>query len=380
MTSMTAKAAGALASIEDLCGEGLTAQELLEETSTRIARVIPADGLFFSATDPDTTLCMGSGFVVGLPEESCQPLWDHEFHVPDYNKFAELAEGPVRVADLHTATGGRPQRSARWRSFYALTGLESEVRVAFTAGGAAWGVGQFNRSAELPGFDASDLAFLAEAAPVIGAGLRSAVLSETAAPTGGRGPGIVVLDEDGELVSATAEAEAWLAEVDSTLHVPNEFGTPLPIEAHIYATAARDGSGNGSVPARARLRTRDGRWLILHASALRGERASGEVALMIEPASAGDVAEVIVRAYGMTPRELEVTQLVARGLRTAEIAERLFLSAHTVRDHIKSIFEKVGVSSRGELVSRLFAEHFHDSLADAVAEAEARLEPVAFGA
>jgi DNA-binding CsgD family transcriptional regulator len=36
----------------------------------------------------------------------------------------------------------------------------------------------------------------------------------------------------------------------------------------------------------------------------------------------------------------------------------LFLSAHTVRDYIKSIFEKVGVNSRGELVAQLFAEHY----------------------
>jgi hypothetical protein len=43
---------------------------------------------------------------------------------------------------------------------------------------------------------------------------------------------------------------------------------------------------------------------------------------------------------------------------TAEIADELFLSAHTVRDHVKAIFAKVGVSSRGELVARLFAEHY----------------------
>jgi DNA-binding CsgD family transcriptional regulator len=63
-------------------------------------------------------------------------------------------------------------------------------------------------------------------------------------------------------------------------------------------------------------------------------------------------------AYALTPRERQITQLVAQGAGTAEIAARLHLSTHTVRDYVKAIFEKVGVSSRGELVAKLFAEHY----------------------
>jgi Bacterial regulatory proteins, luxR family len=52
------------------------------------------------------------------------------------------------------------------------------------------------------------------------------------------------------------------------------------------------------------------------------------------------------------------TALVIEAAQGAEIAERLHLSAHTVRDYVKAVFEKVGVSSRGELVAKLFAEHY----------------------
>ena len=57
---------------------------------------------------------------------------------------------------------------------------------------------------------------------------------------------------------------------------------------------------------------------------------------------------------------------LARGLGTAEIAKDLHLSAHTVRDHVKSVFGKLGVSSRGELVAKLFAHHYEPQLHDVI--------------
>jgi DNA-binding CsgD family transcriptional regulator len=362
MAVMTTRASHALEGIEALCEKDLSAQELIEQASERLAQVVPIDGLFMATADPETALSMGAGTVTGMPEETCQPLWDHEFLVPDYNKFADLAAGPRHVGDLHTATGGKPERSARWREFHALVGFRSEVRVAFTAGGLPWGMAQLNRSDDLPLFSEDDVDFLERAAPVIGRGLRTAVLYEACSFTD-RGPGILVLDADGELVSATVEAEAWLGEVESTLFGERR-GVPVPIEAHMFAAATR--AGGEARPLRARLRTRDGMWLVLHASPLRGGQTDGEIAIVIEPAKARDIAPIIVEAYGLTPREVDVTRRVARGLKTADIGKDLFLSAHTVRDHLKSIFEKVGVSSRGELVSKLFAEHHHDDLAEAL--------------
>ena len=81
-------------------------------------------------------------------------------------------------------------------------------------------------------------------------------------------------------------------------------------------------------------------------------------------AKGGDVAPLIVEAYGLTQRELDVTRAIARGLGTAEMASHLFISQHTVRDHVKSVFEKVGVSSRGELVAKVFADHYSPVLTE----------------
>ena len=76
---------------------------------------------------------------------------------------------------------------------------------------------------------------------------------------------------------------------------------------------------------------------------------------MIEPAPAATLAPRIAEAYELAPRELEVTQQLARGRSTAEIATDLCLSPHTVRDYVKRVLQKVGASSRGELVATLFA-------------------------
>ncbi len=57
-----------------------------------------------------------------------------------------------------------------------------------------------------------------------------------------------------------------------------------------------------------------------------------------------------IEALGLTPRELEVLQLVADGLSTKEIAERLFVSENTVKTHTSRVLDKLGASRRTQAV------------------------------
>jgi DNA-binding CsgD family transcriptional regulator len=61
-------------------------------------------------------------------------------------------------------------------------------------------------------------------------------------------------------------------------------------------------------------------------------------------------------ADGLTQREREVALLVADGLRSREVAERLGIASQTVKSHLKTIFDKLGVRNRVELARRL-AQH-----------------------
>jgi DNA-binding NarL/FixJ family response regulator len=55
-----------------------------------------------------------------------------------------------------------------------------------------------------------------------------------------------------------------------------------------------------------------------------------------------------IRPDGLTPREVDVLRLVARGFTNAEIAERLFISPLTVAKHVHNLLEKTGMANRTE--------------------------------
>jgi DNA-binding CsgD family transcriptional regulator len=78
----------------------------------------------------------------------------------------------------------------------------------------------------------------------------------------------------------------------------------------------------------------------------------------MEQAHPPELAPLIADAYGLTDRERRITELVAQGFSTHDIGQRLHLSAYTVQDHLKSIFGKTDARSRGELVARLFFDHY----------------------
>jgi DNA-binding CsgD family transcriptional regulator len=81
--------------------------------------------------------------------------------------------------------------------------------------------------------------------------------------------------------------------------------------------------------------------------------ARGDIAAIIEPAHPSTVAPLLLAARGLAPRERDVALLVMRGASTAAIGAELHLSAYTVKDHLKSIFDKIGVRSRRDLVPNI---------------------------
>jgi DNA-binding NarL/FixJ family response regulator len=78
-------------------------------------------------------------------------------------------------------------------------------------------------------------------------------------------------------------------------------------------------------------------------------------------------------AFGLTEREQEVTRLELKGESSAQIAAALVVSPHTVQERLKNIFEKTGVRSRRDLVSKVFFSYYEPRLRDNEARVPADL-------
>ncbi len=344
-----------------LCASGLPTRELFEEIAARVRPVVPYVAAGWLSTDP-ATLLYTDAVVENVAGSLHLELFENELTTPDFGKFAGIVRQPQPVSVLSLATGGEPGLSARHRTIHRPNGFSGELRAVFATGGACWGVACLTRAEGEPDFTAADADFVSSICEYVAHGLRTALLLRAVdeAPAE-HAPGMVVLAADGSIESTSDAAERWLAEL------PRDTlggGLDLPSAVHAVAIRARSAvAGDEQGVPRARVRTASGRWLVLHAACLR-DRSDGRerVAVMIEPARRAEIASLVVELYQLTEREQQVTQLLVKGLAIDEIAQTLWLSRHTVRDYAKTIFAKLGVSSRPELTAKLFAEHFLPAL------------------
>lgn len=361
--------------IDRACARATSGDELFEVLSSEVSRVVPFDASMWFGVDPDSLLAVAPSRFEGMDAGYCQTFWHGEFHDHDAILFRDLARQSLPAASLRAATADRPLRSARFRSFVQPQGYDDELRTVFRTGPSTWAVSALFREKGRRSFDDEEVGLMATISATVGSAVRARAATAASITSLAMAPGLLVFDAQGVLTSANAEATRWLGEIygpgeadgstwlEALRHPVIEFdlGAAVPI-IPLLARARAVAAGHADGQPRLRLRDRKGRWLVFHASCLSGGGADGSVAVVVEPAKSADVAPIVIEAYGLSPRERDVVGAIAHGLSTPEMAAMLFLSAHTVRDYIKSVFEKVGVNSRGELVAKLFAEHYADPL------------------
>jgi DNA-binding CsgD family transcriptional regulator len=310
--------------------------------------------------DPATLLPTGEVVENGLSQTAMARMTEIEIREEDFNKFAQLSLGRRPAASLSGATDGNLARSLRQRELRRPEGFEDELRAALVSEAGTWGALTLLRETGRPHFTHGEVRSIASVSRYLAEGLRRAILlAAVSRDANQRAAGLLVLAEDNSIESANAAALLWLDELGGV-------SGRLPIVIHAVASRARSilaGQESIDAIARARVRTRSGLWLLVRGSLL-DEEPQARAAVLLEPPGPPDLAPLIADAYGLTPRERAVTQLIAQGNSTTQISDRLHLSPYTVQDHLKAIFEKVGVGTRGELVARLFFDHYAPRLTD----------------
>ena len=161
-------------------------------------------------------------------------------------------------------------------------------------------------------------------------------------PVDGIRPGIVVVGADLVVTSANREAEQWLDALEAGSRDGADL--PAPLAAAVVRVIETDD------PVTVRLRSRGG-WTTVHASPLQG--AEPQVALVLDSPTDGELSSLVLASLGLTPAQTRVAALVLQGRSTREITAELRISSHTVQEHLRVAFDKVGVGSRRELVAAL---------------------------
>jgi DNA-binding CsgD family transcriptional regulator len=329
--------------IAALATSGLGVVDLHAAAIEVVEQVVGSELTCWAGIDPGTLVI--SSMTSGrdrIPAEYEPRLAETEYAGTVPNSFAELArrsDAVARLSDLpYRDVVGHRRLNEVWRPL----GLEHEVRATFTVDGDCWGAAGFVRS----GTDYSDreVEFLGSVASVIGAATRVAVRTDAHGYGAGVGPAIVVTGPGGEPRAITAAASTWQDELNEI--APGRFDVLL--RAVVTGTRAA-----GTF--QARVQTASGGWVVLQGSRLIGDE-DDEVVVTIEPASGHHLVGMLLAAYGLTTREREICLEIISGHTTAEIADRLSISPHTIQDHLKAAFAKVGVRSRGELVATLRPE------------------------
>jgi DNA-binding CsgD family transcriptional regulator len=113
----------------------------------------------------------------------------------------------------------------------------------------------------------------------------------------------------------------------------------------------------GASPAAIRVTTPNGALVAVHAARLQEAGGAGPVVLTIASAAPHERSSLLLAAHGLTPAQCRVARLVLQGRTTSQIVVELGISAHTVQDHLKAIFDKFGVRSRRELVGAVMQLH-----------------------
>lgn len=261
----------------------------------------------------------------------------------------------VPVDSLDRATTGQRHRSLLHRETLGPAGIGDVASLVFRNVHGCWGFLDLWRMATDDSFSGHDIDVLGEDVATITDALRrcqARAFDDPVSSPGQAGPAVLFLSGDLTVKGQTPETDSYLRALLPT----DTDRQPIPAGAYNVA-AALIGAEVDSFdhPPVARVQPATGTWLTFRAARIDADQPINErdIAVTIAASSPAERRSLYVRAHGLTPRETAIVDLLAAGADTRGIAASLYLSEHTVQDHLKSIFHKTGTRNRRTLLARL---------------------------
>jgi DNA-binding CsgD family transcriptional regulator len=334
--------------VSRICTADADARTLRLQLLDELRSAVRFDAYAWVLTDPETQVgCAPLADVPCLPE---LPRLIRLRYLTAVNRWTAMTDPPVAL--LAEVTDGDLGRSLLWRELLHRYDVVDVATIVFRDGFGCWGFLDLWRIGG-DRFDRRDATLLQELAPTVTTALRrSQARTFEAAPSSERlaGPIVLVLSPDLQIRGTTPGLANPLRRL-----VPRDDGGP-PVPAGAYNVAAQLLALEGGIdtsPPWARVHLVAGRWLTLRADRLegRGRADQRDVAVTITESGPGERLSLFARCTGLSTREAELLGHLAEGADTREVAARMFLSAHTVQDHLKSMFDKTRTHSRRALLA-----------------------------
>nr|WP_285846122.1 LuxR C-terminal-related transcriptional regulator [Bacillus safensis] len=311
-----------------------------------LADICDFDAACITTIDPATLLSTGS-FTDEPIEAIHNQLFQNEFLKNDVHQHEDLAKGPVHTASL--VQSGEYLNSGRYHHILLPNGWADELRAALVIQGECWGIASLYRKKGKEPFHEKDIQAVNRQSPALAAKLRDELFKkrETEEDETAEHQGFLILSHDYHLLYGNEAGLHWLHTFQTFEQIDDDTIMPRPLRA--LGAKLLYGGGDQTAVSISRMPT----GLFLSLQAFRLAQAAGQeeaVMIHIKRAQTSDILPYIAKTYRLTEREMNVLDCLIKGQSTKEIASTLFISTHTVHDHVKAMLEKTNLNSRRMLV------------------------------
>ena len=176
-------------------------------------------------------------------------------------------------------------------------------------------------------------------------------------------PGMLIFDVEGRFLYSNRETLEMIAGLGESDKAGESTGPPIPTEIHALCRELKDSvKPQASDPLRetphAILANREGQIFSLRAFFMGdhgGDTGPSHMMVLVERIIKKHEVDLekARKEFKLSKREAEVLNHLCQGANNKEISDRLYICEYTVKDHIKMLMRKMGVSSRNEILVAL---------------------------